>query len=52
MLLQAGYSLGLRNLGADYQINYGSYGTKTVSGPSYYNRAFQVSLAYLFGPKS
>ena len=51
-LLQAGYSLGLRNMGADYQINYSSSSTKTVPGPSYYNRAFQISLAYLFGPKS
>lgn len=51
-LLQTGYSMGLRNLGADYQTSYGPFGTKTVAGPSYYNRAFQVSLAYLFGPKS
>ena len=44
-LLQAGYSLG-----ADYQVNYGSAGTVTGSGPTYQSRVFQVSAAYLFGP--
>lgn len=51
VLLQAGYSMGLRNLGADTQIS-NSAGTRTEDGPTYYNRAFQVSLAYLLGPKS
>ena len=50
-LLQAGYSMGLRNLGADLQIT-NSAGTSTTAGPTYYNRAFQVSLTYLLGPKS
>lgn len=49
-LMQAGYSLGLRNLGADYQSN-GVAGPQTMPGPSYYNRAFQLSLSYLAGPK-
>lgn len=49
--LQAGYSLGLRNLGADYQFNSPTSGTRIEPGPSYYNRAFQVSLSYLTGPK-
>jgi hypothetical protein len=40
-LLQVGYSLGLRDLGY-----------KSTFGNTYYNRAFQVSLTYLFGPKS
>lgn len=48
LLFQAGYSMGLRNLGADYQRN---SPTRTEPGPSYYNRAFQISLSYLAGPK-
>lgn len=49
-LLHAGYSRGLRNVAADRQE------TDSVTGqvvthplPPYYNRAFQVSLAYLVG---
>lgn len=48
LLFQAGYSMGLRNLGADYQ---NSSGTRTEPGPSYYNRALQVSVSYLAGSK-
>jgi hypothetical protein len=48
-LLQASYSLGLRNLASDTQLT-------PVATPNaqeaYYNRAFQLSFAYLFGPKS
>ncbi|MBF9141137.1 porin family protein [Hymenobacter properus] len=44
LLVQAGYSLGLRNLGADFQLGNGS----TVDGPTFRNRAFQASFAYLF----
>jgi hypothetical protein len=47
LLFQASYSLGLRNIGVDYNF-YGSH----VPGPTYYNRAFQASLAYLFGSRS
>ncbi|MDB5270111.1 MAG: hypothetical protein JWP58_3151 [Hymenobacter sp.] len=50
-LLQAGYSMGLRDLGADLQISNGIAGPSTINGPTYYNRAFQLSLAYLLGPK-
>ncbi|UOQ96823.1 PorT family protein [Hymenobacter sp. 5317J-9] len=42
--MQLGYSLSLRNLGADYKFGNGS----TAPGPSYRNRAFNLSLAYLF----
>ena len=48
VLFQAGYSLGLRNLGADYKINYGQFGTKTAAGPTYQSRVLQFSLTYLF----
>ena len=49
-LLQIGYSLGLRNLGAAYR--YGSGPTAQVApGPSYRNRAFQAALTYLFASK-
>jgi hypothetical protein len=41
--LQAGYSLGLRNLASQYRDVAGN----TYSLPSYYNRAWQVSLSYL-----
>lgn len=47
LLVQAGYSLGLRNMAADFRTSTGM----TYSSPTYHNRAFQVSLAYLFGPK-
>lgn len=40
MFFQLGYSLGLRNLGY-----------KSTFSTAYYNRAFQASLAYQFGPK-
>ena len=45
--LQLDYSLGLRNLGADYRFTSGS-NTSTAPGPSYRNRAFQASVSYLF----
>jgi hypothetical protein len=45
MLLQVGYSLGLRNVGVSYPAGAGS------TAPTYH-RAFQVSLAYLVSPKS
>ena len=51
-LVQAGYSVGLRNMGADFKVQYGPNDTRIVPGPSYYNRVFQFSLAYLVGPKS
>jgi len=47
LLLQASYSLGLRNLGVDYNF-YGSH----IPGPTYYNRVLQASLTYLFGLRS
>jgi len=43
LLVQAAYSLGLRNTNLDTHYAYSASG---------YNRALQVSLAYLFGPKS
>jgi len=49
LLLQVGYSLGLRNLAAT--IPGYPAGTTVTTTPSY-NRGFQVSLAYLFGPKA
>lgn len=49
LLVQVSYSLGLRNLAVDY-LGYGL--PAPVSQPSYYNRAWQVSLCYLFGPKN
>jgi hypothetical protein len=52
-LLQLGYSLGLQNQAVGREVAYyGTPGSTTkVVGPEYYNRAFQVSLAYLFGLK-
>ncbi len=47
LLFQAGYSLGLRNMGVD-AIRSGY----TYSSPTQYNRAFQASLAFLFGSRS
>ena len=46
LLLNIGYSVGLRNVAARY-----TYNGIPVSSSPYYNRAFQVSLAYLLGPK-
>jgi hypothetical protein len=46
-LLQLTYNYGLRNLAADFTF----VGTRQAR-PAYYNRAFQVSVAYLFSPKS
>ena len=46
LLLQATYRLGLRSPGV--ATTRGGY---SYEGPTYYNRAVQVSLAYLFGPK-
>ncbi|WP_171025465.1 porin family protein [Hymenobacter jeollabukensis] len=45
--VQAGYSQGLRDLGAKY-----APGVTTRTPPTYRNHAFQFSVAYLFGPKS
>jgi hypothetical protein len=45
-LVQAGYSVGLRALNAQFRS-----GTYTAADPVYYNRAFQVSLTYLVDPK-
>lgn len=49
LLLQVGYSLGLRNLAAT--IPRYPAGTTVTTTPSY-NRGFQISLAYLFDPKT
>jgi hypothetical protein len=46
--VQAGYSLGLRNLAASYK----SYNGDLYQEAANYNRAFQLSLSYLCGPKS
>jgi hypothetical protein len=46
--VQAGYSLGLRNLASSYQA---SDGTR-YREPTNYNRVFQLSLSYLVGAKS
>jgi hypothetical protein len=46
--LQASYSLGLRNAAVRF---YGADGV-VYDQTAYYNRAFQVSLSYLFGAKS
>jgi predicted alpha-1,6-mannanase (GH76 family) len=48
-VVQASYSLGLRNLASDMQLNPVA---TPIAQNAYYNRAFQLSLAYLFGPKS
>lgn len=49
-LLQATYSQGLHDLHSDFVVNYGQgSGTKIFPGPGYKTRAFQLSLAYLFG---
>jgi hypothetical protein len=45
--VQASYSQGLRNLGAKY-----APGVTTEAPPTYRNHAFQLSAAYLFGPKN
>ena len=51
-LLQVGYSLGLHNEGVDGIVHYSSPNRMySPEGAHYYNRAFQVSLAYLFGLK-
>jgi hypothetical protein len=44
-LLQANYSLGLRNLATQYR----GYDRRLYDGPAYYNRSWQVSLSYLVG---
>jgi hypothetical protein len=46
-LLQLTYSCGLRNLAADF-----TFAGTSQARPAYYNRAFQISLAYLVSPKS
>lgn len=45
--VQASYSQSMRNLGANY-----ASGRTNQNPPTYRNHAFQLSLAYLFGPKS
>lgn len=45
--VQAGYSQGLRNLGAKY-----APGLTSQAPPTYRSHAFQLTVAYLFGPKS
>jgi hypothetical protein len=47
-VLRVSYSWGLRNLASDVQLNAAATPTATAA---YANRAFQVSLAYLFGSK-
>jgi len=47
LLAQAEYSLGLKNVDPN-----NSSGSGANASPTYYNRVFQLSLAYLFGPKS
>lgn len=49
LLLQAAYSLGLTNQAAVAEQLPGGY---SYPAPTYRNRAFQLSLAYLLGPKS
>lgn len=50
-LLHVGYSRGLRNVAADRQETDSNTGKMFTSPRTpYYNRAFQVSLAYLVGP--
>ena len=44
-LLQANYSLGLRNLATQYR----GYDGHLYNDPGYYNRSWQVSLSYLVG---
>jgi hypothetical protein len=46
LLLQAAYSVGLRNLTSEGSSSYIGF------GPNYKNRVFQVSLAYLFQLKN
>jgi hypothetical protein len=47
VLLQASYSVGLRDLRAQY---YNAY--NTTSYPAYYNRSFRASISYSVGAKS
>lgn len=48
LLLQAGFSLGFTNANEGYDPQPTGY----PDSPTYRNRAFQLSLAYLFGPKT
>ena len=48
LLVQATYSLGLRDVG----VGPDGYGPFNIVSPSYNNHVFQISLAYLFSPKS
>lgn len=48
LLLQASYSVGLRNLRVRA---YSAQNNYTYDGPAYYNRAFQASVSYLVSPK-
>jgi hypothetical protein len=45
LLAQVEYSMGLRNVDTGTSNRY-------INPPTYHNRVFQLSLAYLFGPKS
>lgn len=50
LLLRASYSQGLRNVGVAYVFDSGS-STNTFQHYVSYNRAFHISLGYLFGGK-
>lgn len=47
LLAQLEYSVGLKNVDPN-----NSSGSSYTGSPTYHNRVFQLSLAYLFGPKS
>ena len=51
-LLQVSYSQGVNNGGVSITVDTGASGSSTVTNPTYRNRAFQLSLAYLLGPES
>ncbi|MBF9239501.1 PorT family protein [Hymenobacter sp. BT683] len=50
--VQVSYSQGLRNLAATYENGQDFSIAPVYQNPSYRNRTLQLSLAYLFGPKS
>ena len=50
-LLQVSYSQGVSNAGVRTGYVRATTEATTVTDPNYRNRAFQVSLAYLFGPR-
>lgn len=49
LLVQANYSLGLRNIRVP---SYSQQNNYTYEGPAYYNRAFQASVSYLVSYKN